>query len=115
MGAHGEVPGIGYHWEIESHVMGGMAPMAALHAATAGSAETIGRLDDLGTIEPGKLARQFRYADRAGIRFVLVLGSDEIAKGTVTIKDLRRQDQFEIARGELADSLHKRLLSDDAR
>jgi histidyl-tRNA synthetase len=66
-------------------------------------------------IEPGKLARQFRYADRAGIRFVLVLGSDEIAKGTVTIKDLRRQDQFEIARGELADSLHKRLLSDDAR
>jgi histidyl-tRNA synthetase len=65
-------------------------------------------------IEPGKLARQFRYADRAGIRFVLVLGSDEIAKGTVTIKDLRRLDQFEIARGEVADTLHKRLLSEDA-
>jgi cytosine/adenosine deaminase-related metal-dependent hydrolase len=30
--------------------------MAVLHAATAGSAETIGRLDDLGTLEPGKLA-----------------------------------------------------------
>lgn len=56
MGAHGEVPGIGFHWEMEAHAMGGMAPMAVLHAATAGSAETIGRLADLGTIEPGKLA-----------------------------------------------------------
>jgi hypothetical protein len=56
MGAHGEIPGIGFHWEMEAHAMGGMAPMAILHAATAGSAEVIGRLDDLGTIEPGKLA-----------------------------------------------------------
>ena len=56
MGAHGEVPGAGFHWEMQAHVMGGMAPLAVLHAATAGSAETIGRLDDLGTIEPGKLA-----------------------------------------------------------
>ena len=66
-------------------------------------------------IEPGKLARQFRYADRAGIRFVLMQGSDEIAKGTVTVKDLRREDQFEIARGEVANSLRDRMLSDDAR
>ena len=56
MGSHGELPGIGFHWEMEAHALGGMAPMAILHAATAGSAETIGRLDDLGTIEPGKLA-----------------------------------------------------------
>ena len=56
MGAHGEVPGVGFHWEMQAHVMGGMAPLAVLHAATAGSAETIGRLDDLGTLEPGKLA-----------------------------------------------------------
>jgi len=56
-------------------------------------------------IEPGKLARQFKYADRAGIRFVLVLGPDEIAKGIVTVKDLRKQDQFEVARAELAETL----------
>lgn len=56
IGAHGEVPGLGFHWEMEAHVMGGMSPMEVLHAATAGSAETIGRLDDLGTIEAGKLA-----------------------------------------------------------
>ncbi|MBP6693055.1 MAG: histidine--tRNA ligase, partial [Xanthomonadales bacterium] len=54
---------------------------------------------------PRKLARQFQYADRAGIRFVLVLGSDEIAKGTVTVKDLRKQDQYEVRREELAKAL----------
>jgi len=52
-----------------------------------------------------KLGKQFQYADRAGIRFVLVLGGDEIAKGTVTVKDLRKQDQFEVARAELVDAL----------
>ena len=56
-------------------------------------------------IEPGKLARQFKYADRAGIRFVLVLGPDEIAKGVVTVKDMRKQDQFEVARADLAETL----------
>ncbi|HXV00475.1 MAG TPA: amidohydrolase family protein, partial [Caulobacteraceae bacterium] len=56
MGSHGEAPGIGFHDEMELHALGGMAPMAVLHAATAGSAEAIGRLSDLGTIEPGKIA-----------------------------------------------------------
>lgn len=56
IGSHGEAPGIGFHWELEAHVLGGMTPLEALHAATAGSAETIGRLADLGTIEPGKFA-----------------------------------------------------------
>jgi len=56
-------------------------------------------------VEAGKLAKQFKYADRAGIRFVLVLGSDEIAKNTVTVKDLRKQDQFEVPRAELAETL----------
>ena len=56
MGSHGEAPGISFHDEMELHALGGMAPMAVLHAATAGSAETIGRLSDIGTIEPGKIA-----------------------------------------------------------
>ena len=56
MGSHGEAPGIGFHQEMELHALGGMAPMAVLHAATAGSAEAIGRQSDLGTLEPGKIA-----------------------------------------------------------
>lgn len=60
-------------------------------------------------MEASKIARQFRYADRAGIRFVVVLGDDEIAAGTVTVKDLRRGDQFEVARAELASTLRVEL------
>ena len=60
-------------------------------------------------MEASKLARQFKYADRAGIRFVVVLGEDEMAKGTVTVKDLRRADQFEVERSELARALRVEL------
>ncbi len=60
-------------------------------------------------MESSKLARQFKYADRAGIRFVVVLGEDEMAKGTVTVKDLRRADQFEVERAELARALRVEL------
>lgn len=56
MGSHGDEPGIGFHYEMEAHALGGMKPMAVLHAATAGAAETIGRLGDMGTLEVGKYA-----------------------------------------------------------
>jgi imidazolonepropionase-like amidohydrolase len=56
IGAHGNYPGIGTHWELQAHVAGGMTPHEALRAATLGSATTIGRARDLGSLEPGKLA-----------------------------------------------------------
>ncbi|QWP75874.1 histidine--tRNA ligase [Lysobacter sp. K5869] len=60
-------------------------------------------------MEASKLGKQFKYADRAGIRFVVVLGENEIAKGTATVKDLRREDQFEVACSELARTLRVEL------
>jgi histidyl-tRNA synthetase len=60
-------------------------------------------------LEGGKLGKQFKYADRAGIRFAVVLGEDELAKGVVTVKDLRRGDQFEVARAELVKTLRVEL------
>jgi histidyl-tRNA synthetase len=60
-------------------------------------------------LEGGKLGKQFKYADRAGIRFVIVLGEDEIARNVVTVKDLRREDQFEVARAELIKTLRVEL------
>jgi len=60
-------------------------------------------------LEGSKLGKQFKYADRAGIRFVVVLGEEEIAKGVVTVKDLRREDQFEVARSELVKTLRVEL------
>ena len=60
-------------------------------------------------LEAKKLAKQFQYADRAGIRFVLLQGEDERAKGTVTVKDLRRNEQFELPEGEVVAALKVEL------
>ena len=60
-------------------------------------------------LEPRKLGRQFQYADRAGIRFVVVRGSDEAARGVVAVKDLRRGEQFDVAEDELANTLQVEL------
>lgn len=60
-------------------------------------------------LEPKKLGKQFQYADRAGIRFVVVAGEDEAARGMVTVKDLRKQEQFEVARTELGSALRVEL------
>jgi hypothetical protein len=56
MGSHGEIPGLGFHWEMEAHVLGGWTPAEVLRAATLGSAEAIGRESDLGSLEAGKIA-----------------------------------------------------------
>lgn len=56
VGSHGEVPGIGIHWEMQAYAAGGMTPQEVLHAVTMGSAETIGRQDEIGSLTPGKYA-----------------------------------------------------------
>ena len=56
VGSHGNYPGVGFHWEMQAMAEGGMTPREVLKAATVGGAETIGRLSELGSIEPGKFA-----------------------------------------------------------
>ena len=56
-------------------------------------------------LEPKKLAKQLQYADRAGIRFVVIRGEDEAARDVVAVKDLRRGEQFEVKPMELAAAL----------
>ena len=43
--------------------------------------------------EAVKLPRQLKFADRRGIRFAVIQGPDEVAAGTVTIKDLVLREQ----------------------
>jgi histidyl-tRNA synthetase len=78
------------------------------YLALAGELRTAGIATEV-VLDGGKLGKQFKYADRAGIRFVVVLGEDELAKGVVTVKDLRREDQFEVARSELIKTLRVEL------
>lgn len=56
VGSHGEMQGVGYHWELEAHASGGATPHEVLRAATLGSSSVIGRAGELGSLEVGKLA-----------------------------------------------------------
>jgi len=55
-GAHGQLQGMGVHWEMWMMAQGGMSPMEVLKASTINGAEYLGMDDDLGSIESGKLA-----------------------------------------------------------
>lgn len=55
IGSHGQQHGIGSHWETWM-VASAMGPHAALEVATRHGAYFLGALDDIGTLEVGKLA-----------------------------------------------------------
>ena len=56
VGSHGQLQGLGYHWELWALASGGLTPAEALRAATRHGAEMIGVSGDIGTVAAGKLA-----------------------------------------------------------
>ncbi|MCF3110439.1 amidohydrolase family protein [Niabella sp. CC-SYL272] len=56
MGAHGQIQGIGAHWEIWMMAQGGMTPLQALQTATINGAKSLGLDDWIGSLQTGKLA-----------------------------------------------------------
>jgi hypothetical protein len=76
-GAHGQIQGMGVHWEMWMMAQGGMSPMAALKASTINGAEYLGMGDDLGSIEEGKLAD------------IVILGKDPL-------KNIQNSDSVEM-------------------
>ena len=50
----------------------------------------------------GSHKSQFKRADKSGARYAIILGDDEIANGTVSVKDLKEGDQETVDQDKLA-------------
>jgi len=60
-------------------------------------------------LEPAKLDKQLKYADKAGMPVAILIGSDEQAKGTVVVKNLAAKTQIEVPRAEIISKIRALL------
>ena len=51
--------------------------------------------------ENAKFDKQFKYADKKGIAYAVIIGSKELQDGTCVIKDLKKGEQKTVEQGEL--------------
>jgi histidyl-tRNA synthetase len=122
-------PGIGFGSGIERVILemqrcgvtpelGGTVPVFIVHRVPGAKGEVVRlagalRREGIGAViaDGGRsLKSQFRSADASGARFCLILGEDELARGTVVIKDLRGgSGQVEVALVQAAQELAARL------
>jgi imidazolonepropionase-like amidohydrolase/dipeptidyl aminopeptidase/acylaminoacyl peptidase len=56
LGAHGQLNGLGAHWELWMIQQGGMTPLEAIRCGTLNGAKYLGMDKEIGSIEVGKLA-----------------------------------------------------------
>ncbi|HAN30029.1 MAG TPA: histidine--tRNA ligase, partial [Myxococcales bacterium] len=70
-------------------------------SSVAAELRTAGVDTEVSTVE-GKLAKQFKRADKRGCRIVVIVGPDERKTDQVVIKDLRGGGQHKVARQDFA-------------
>ncbi len=63
----------------------------------------------LADIDGKSLKSQLGQADKAGARFALIIGSDELAKNVVQLRDLKSSEQAETPRVGIVDALRARI------
>jgi len=110
MGSHGQLQGLGAHWEMWMLAQGGMSPLQVLKCATINGAEYLGMSKEIGSLEPGKLAdlivldenplEDIRNTEH--IKYVMLNGRlyDENLNETGNSEKLRNKMWWQTGRGE---------------
>jgi histidyl-tRNA synthetase len=88
-------------WVIDT--TGGSQALALTHELRAGGVSA-----DRG-FDGRSMKSQFKSADRSGARMALVVGENEVAAGTVTLRDLRAGDQETVGRADVVEHVRKKL------
>jgi len=87
-------------------------PLSAAHQLSEQLRDETAGLRLICNAVPSSIKAQFKRADKSGARFALILGSDEHAAGTVTVKPLRGdrgEDQQTLSRQQLSAFLADRI------
>jgi Tol biopolymer transport system component/imidazolonepropionase-like amidohydrolase len=92
LGGHGQMQGLGPHWELEAFVQGGMSPLQALRVGTLYPAQALGLDGELGSLEAGKLA-DFVVLDRNPLEAI-----SNSTSVSLVVKNGRAYAQDELAR-----------------
>lgn len=59
--------------------------------------------------EAAKMKKQMAYADKKGIPFVALVGENEMAAGTVSLKNMRTGEQTDVPAAQLTEYIHKSI------
>jgi len=88
-------------WVVDT--TGGAAAVALTHELRAAGISADRSFDGR------SMKSQFKSADRSGARLALVVGDNEVAAGTVTLRDLRGGEQETVDRADLLEHVQERL------
>lgn len=110
LGAHGQIQGLGAHWELWMFVQGGATPLQAIRNATLNGAAYLGMDKEIGSLEVGKLGDlivmdsnpldDIRNSEK--IKYVMINGRlyDSLTMNeTVSREKVRSKLWFELDRG----------------
>ncbi|MBC8333654.1 MAG: histidine--tRNA ligase [Anaerolineales bacterium] len=62
--------------------------------------------------EPAKIANQFKFANKMGMKIALILGAIEVESGQVAVKDLVSGEQVNVARADVPERIKQILASE---
>ena len=55
------------------------------------------------------MKKQMAYASALGVRYVAIIGGDELSAGTVTLKDMDRREQQTVGQADLVETVRAGL------